>query len=70
MKKSIILIMSNKDVEFLKKGITFRRKPAKMGERYVFNIPNNYIKNGLIDPNETYIIYLAKIKEKEKEKEN
>lgn len=59
--------MSNKDVEFLEKGITFRRKPAKMGKRYVFNIPNNYIENGLIDPKETYIIYLAKIDPKEKE---
>lgn len=67
MKKSIILIMSNKDVEFLEKGITFRRKPAKMGKRYVFNIPNNYIENGLIDPKETYIIYLAKIVDKKKE---
>ena len=62
-----MFIMSNKDIEFLEKGIVFRRKPAKMGKRYVFNIPNNYIENGLIDPKETYIIYLAKIKDKEEE---
>ena len=67
MKKGIMFIMNNKDVEFLEKGITFRRKPAKMGKRYVFNIPNNYIENGLIDPKETYIIYLAKIEDKEEE---
>lgn len=57
--------MSEKNIDFLEKGIKFRRKPAKMGKRYVFNIPNNYIENGLIDPNETYIIYLAKTEEDE-----
>ncbi len=67
MKKSIMLIMNNEGVEFLKKGVTFKRKPAKMGKRYVFNIPNNYIENGLIDPKETYIIYLAKIEDKKAE---
>lgn len=57
--------MSNKDIDFLEKGIKFKRKPAKMGKRYVFNIPNIYIENGLIDPNETYMIYLAKTEEEE-----
>ena len=67
MKKRILLIMGSNDIDFLEKGISFRRKPAKMGKRYVFNIPNNYIENGLIDPKETYIIYLARIKDKEEE---
>jgi hypothetical protein len=57
--------MTEENIDFLEKGIKFTRKPAKMGERYVFNIPQNYINNGLIDPDETYIIYLAKTKEKE-----
>ena len=56
--------MNDNDIDFLEKGIKFKRKPAKMGKRYVFNIPNTYIENGLIDPEETYIIYLAKIKNK------
>lgn len=56
--------MNDNDIDFLEKGIKFKRKPAKMGKRYVFNIPNTYIENGLIDPGETYIIYLAKIKNK------
>lgn len=60
--------MSSKDIDFLEKGIKFKRKPAKMGgERYVFTIPQTYIDNGLIDPRETYIIYLAKIQDKEEE---
>ncbi|MFX0023760.1 MAG: hypothetical protein ACFE9S_15645 [Candidatus Hermodarchaeota archaeon] len=57
--------MSKRDIDFLEKGIRFKRKPAKMGKRYVFNIPNIYIENGLIDPNETYVIYLAKTEEDE-----
>ena len=59
--------MSNEDIDFLERGVKFKRKPAKMGKRYVFNIPNNYIENGLIDPKETYMIYLAKIGDKEKD---
>lgn len=51
--------MSNDNIEFLKKGIKFRRKPAKMGDRYVFTIPQNYIENGLIDTDQEYIIFLA-----------
>ena len=58
--------MSEKNIDFLTKGIKFKRKPAKMGgDRYVFTIPQAYIDNGLIDPNETYIIYLAKTEEDE-----
>lgn len=59
--------MSDENIDFLEKGIKFKRKPAKTGERYVFTIPQSYIENGLIDPKETYIIYLAKIDAKEKE---
>lgn len=54
--------MVNENVDFYEKGIRFKRKPAKMGDRYVFTIPQNYIENGLIDPKETYIIFLAKEK--------
>ncbi len=57
--------MSDDDIDFLLKGVKFKRKPAKMGDRYVFTIPQNYIENGLIDPDETYIIYLAKEKKKD-----
>lgn len=57
--------MSNEDIDFLEKGIRFKRKPAKMGGRYVFTIPQNYIENGFIDPEETYMIYLAKTEAKE-----
>lgn len=57
--------MLDEDIDFLEKGIKFKRKPAKTGERYVFTIPQSYIDNGLIDPNEEYIIYLAKKKEKD-----
>ena len=57
--------MDAEDIEFLKRGIKFKRKPAKMGDRYVFSIPQNYIENGLINPNETYIIYLGKSKKEE-----
>ncbi len=58
----MINIMSEDDLEMLRKGIRFVRKPAKMGDRYVFNIPKTYIDNGFIDPDETYVIYLAKKK--------
>ena len=60
-------IMSNKNIDFIKKGIKFKRKPAKMGDRYVFNIPQSYVENGLIDPTKTYMIYLANTDEKEED---
>ena len=56
--------MSDEKIDFLTTGVHFKRKPAKMGDRYVFNIPKNYIDNGLIDPNEEYIVYLGIVKEK------
>lgn len=67
MRDCIIIYMSDKKVDFLEKGITFKRKPAKMGDRYIFSIPSLYIENGLIDPDQTYIIYLAEAKEGEEE---
>jgi len=57
--------MADNNIDFVQKGIRFKRKPASMGGRYVFTIPQNYINNGLIDPDETYVIYLAKTDEKE-----
>jgi len=57
--------MSKDKIDFLQKGIKFKRKPAKMGDRYVFTIPQTYIDNGLIDPNKIYMIYLAKTEENE-----
>ena len=55
--------MSDEELDFLKKGIRFIRKPAKTGPRYVFNIPKAYIENGFIDPDKTYVIYLAEKRE-------
>ena len=52
--------------ETLKNAIKFERSPAKMGEtkggkdRYVFNIPQIYIDNNLINPEEDYIVLLLK----------
>ncbi len=59
--------MNERDIDFTKAVVRFIRKPAKMGERYVFNIPKNFIENGLIDPGTSYIIYLAKSEENETE---
>ncbi len=40
--------------------IKFTRKPAKMGEDYIFWIPRVYIKNGLVTPAIEYEVYLKK----------
>ena len=32
----------------------FNRKPAKMGEDYIFKIPRGSIRDGIIDPNKKY----------------
>lgn len=42
-----------------KKVIKFTKKPAKTGRNYAFYIPISYIKNGLIDPNQKYTVYIA-----------
>jgi len=52
--------MVEEKFDILQRGIKFKRKPAKMGDRYVFTIPKSYIDNGLVRPDEEYIIYLAK----------
>lgn len=58
--------MNNEEIVTLKNPIKFQRSPAKMGEtsagktRYVFNIPQVYIDNNLIDPNGDYTIYVVK----------
>jgi hypothetical protein len=45
----------------IEKGVVkFMRKPAKMGEDYIFWIPRVYIKNGLVDPGVEYEVYLKK----------
>jgi hypothetical protein len=40
--------------------IKFTRKPAKMGDDYIFWIPRVYIKNGLVDSTCIYEIFLKK----------
>ncbi len=45
----------------LEQGIVkFTRKPAKMGEDYIFWVPRVYIKNGIVDPKIEYEVYLKK----------
>ncbi len=40
--------------------VKFTRKPAKMGEDYIFWVPRVYIKNGIVDPKIEYEVYLKK----------
>ena len=40
--------------------VKFARKPAKMGEDYIFWIPRVYVKNGLVDPRCEYDVFLKK----------
>ena len=40
--------------------VKFTRKPAKMGEDFIFWIPRVYIRNGLVDPSIEYEIYIKK----------
>lgn len=47
--------------EFLHGLVKFRRKPAKTGPEYIFVIPRNFIKNGLIAPEKKYEIYLKEL---------
>jgi hypothetical protein len=45
----------------LEQGIVkFTRKPAKMGEDFIFWVPRVYIKNGIVDPRIEYEVYLRK----------
>lgn len=59
----------NNDIDFEKKTIKFKRKPAKTGRNYAFYIPQAYIKNGLIDLNKEYTVYLSPVENEEEEKE-
>jgi len=38
--------------------IKFTKRPAKHGDYYIFHIPNSFIKEGLIDPEKEYTVYL------------
>jgi len=40
--------------------VKFARKPAKMGEDYIFWIPRVYVKNGLVDTSCEYDVFLKK----------
>jgi len=44
--------------------VKFTRKPAKMGEDFIFFIPRVYLKNGLVDPTCEYEVYLKQKKQK------
>ncbi len=49
--------------------VKFAKKPAKMGDDLVFIIPRTYVRNGLVDKETEYNVYLQKkIEEKEGEK--
>ncbi|MBN2150296.1 MAG: hypothetical protein JW839_02505 [Candidatus Lokiarchaeota archaeon] len=41
--------------------VMFTRKPAKMGDDYIFWIPRVYVRNGLVDTSVEYEIYLRKV---------
>jgi len=45
--------------------VKFTRKPARMGEDHIFWIPRVYIRNGLVDPDAEYEVYLKKVPKKE-----
>ncbi len=44
--------------------VMFKRKPAKMGEDYIFWIPRVYVRNGIVDTTCEYEIYLRKVPKK------
>ncbi len=48
----------NDDLKMNIKVIKFTRKPAKMGEDHIFWIPRVYIKEGLVDPSKTFLVYM------------
>lgn len=63
-----IEIPLNKTIEevFGKIPVVFTRKPAKMGEDFIFWVPRVYVKNDVIDPSATYEVYLRKVNPGEK----
>ncbi|MBN2150825.1 MAG: hypothetical protein JW839_05255 [Candidatus Lokiarchaeota archaeon] len=40
--------------------VKFTRKPAKMGQDFIFWVPRVYVKNGLVDPKVEYDVFLRK----------
>jgi hypothetical protein len=50
--------------------VKFRRKPAKMGADFIFWIPRTYIRNGLVDPNVEYEVYLKRAPPKQENPPN
>jgi hypothetical protein len=54
--------MDSIKIEVEKKAIKFTRKPAKQGNYYIFSIPSQFIKEGLIDPEKEYTIYVSETK--------
>lgn len=57
--------MANDDPLSLEKGVVkFQKKPAKMGQDYIFWIPRVYIKNGIVDPGVEYEVFLKKKEKK------
>ncbi|MBN2150569.1 MAG: hypothetical protein JW839_03885 [Candidatus Lokiarchaeota archaeon] len=42
-------------------AVTFTRKPAKTGDNYVIWIPRAMVRQGLVDPDAEYEVYLRKL---------
>ena len=61
--KTLFETMDEENISLKRKVIKFSKKPAKHGNYYIFHIPNSFIKEGLIDPNKKYIVYLEEIED-------
>jgi len=55
--------------DFLKKEVTWQRRPAKIGSYFGFSIPMDFIRSGMIDINKTYEIHLKEVPDGEKKAE-
>ena len=53
--------MVDEELKIDKILLSYIGKPGKKGPTYYFNIPNQYIKDGHIDPKKTYRIYLEEL---------
>lgn len=64
--------MEKENISLKKQIIKFTKKPAKHGNYYIFHIPNSFIKEGLVNPDRKYTIYLEEHEEdiKSKKEEN
>jgi len=60
--------MEKEEISLNKKIIKFSKKPAKHGNYYIFHIPNSFIKEGLINPDKIYTVYLEEHEEDIKSK--